>query len=111
MTNKLLETPPYAVESALKRLGANLRTARLRRQLSLQEIADKIGVSRFRVADAEKGKPSTSIAVYVALLWAMGLIDQFGRLADPKTDDEGSALARSREKTRARRSKDLSDDF
>jgi len=111
MTNKLLEAPPYAVEQALKTVGANLRTARLRRKLSTQELADKIGVTRFRIADAEKGKPSTSIAVYTAMLWALGLIDQFSQLADPKTDDEGTTLALPREKTRARRSKGLDNDF
>ena len=42
--NPLLSAPPYQVEQALKRLGANLRTARLRRNLSIQEIAEKIGV-------------------------------------------------------------------
>jgi len=111
MTNKLLATPPYAVEQALKKFGANLRTARLRRGLSTQELADKIGVSRFRIADAEKGKPSTSIAVYSAILWALGMVDQFSQLADPKTDDEGTTLALPKEKTRARRSKGLDNDF
>ncbi len=111
MTNKLLKTPPYAVESALKTVGANLRTARLRRKLSTQEMAEKIGVSRFRVADAERGKPSTSIAVYAGLLWALGLIEQFSTLADPNTDAEGSTLARSRENVRARRPRDLDNDF
>jgi transcriptional regulator with XRE-family HTH domain len=31
------------VEQALKRLGANLRTARLRRNLTLRAVAEKIG--------------------------------------------------------------------
>jgi transcriptional regulator with XRE-family HTH domain len=109
--NTLLQTPPYAVEAALKTVGRNLRTARVRRKLSIQELADKIGVSRYRIAEAEKGKASTSIGVYVGLLWALGLIDQFGRLADPKTDDEGSTLARAREKVRARHSRVLNNDF
>lgn len=111
VNNKLLAAPPYAVEQAMQKVGANLRTARLRRKLSTQELADKIGVSRFRVADAEKGKPSTGIAVYVALLWALGLLDQFENIADPKSDDEGMALALSREKTRARQRKVLDNDF
>ena len=29
--------------------------------------------------DAEKGKPSSSAAVYVALLWAYGLLDQLAK--------------------------------
>ena len=36
------------------------RTARLRRNLTTDEPAQKIGTSRFTVVDAERGKPSTS---------------------------------------------------
>ena len=68
--NLLLSAPPYPVEQALKSLGTNLRTARLRRNLSLEDVAAKIGVGRHVVAAAEKGKPSTGIAIYAGLLWA-----------------------------------------
>lgn len=44
--NILTTHPPYAVEKALKRLGMNLRTARLRRNLTLEEVAVKIGAGR-----------------------------------------------------------------
>jgi len=50
----LTEVPPYAVEGAIKRLGQNLRTARLRRNLTIQEVADRIGTGMRAVADAEK---------------------------------------------------------
>jgi DNA-binding XRE family transcriptional regulator len=53
--NKLLAAPPYAVEQALKRLGANLRTARLRRNLTINDMAEKIGTGERAVVDAEKG--------------------------------------------------------
>lgn len=100
--NKLTTAPPYAVEKALKQLGANIRTARLRRNLTVNDIAQKIGTGLRAVIDAEKGKPSTGIAVYVALLWALGLIDQLDTLASPETDQEGQTLALSRERARAR---------
>lgn len=109
--NPLLAAPPYPVEQALKTLGANLKTARLRRNLSLQEMAEKIGVERHVVSAAEKGKPSTGIAIYAGMLWALGLIDQLAEVAEPARDEEGSALALSRERSHARRSKGLSDDF
>lgn len=35
--------PPYPVEQTIKRLGVNLRTARLRRNLTIQDVAEKIG--------------------------------------------------------------------
>src|SRR5260370_32400159 len=100
--NALLGATPYEVETALKKLGADLRTARLRRNLTSEEAAQKIGTSRFAVAAAERGKPSTSVAVYAALLWAYGLIDRLADLADPATDEEGTPLARRRRPVRAR---------
>jgi len=102
--NPLLASPPYEVERTLKKLGADLKTARLRRNLTSEEVAQKIGTSRFTVADAEKGKPSTSAAVYAALLWAYGLVDRLAELADPSKDEEGMRLALAREPTRARHS-------
>ncbi len=100
--NALFAAPPYAVEQAIKALGQNLRTARLRRNLSLAEMAAKIGVNRRVVGDAERGKASTGIAVYVALLWALGLSEQLAEVASPRNDEEGAALALSRERAHAR---------
>ncbi len=109
--NGLLAAPPYAVEQALRRLGANLRTARIRRRLTIADVARKIGTGIRAVSDAEKGKPSTSIAVYAALLWTFGLMGDFEILADPGHDSEGQALALSRERSRVGRSGGLDDDF
>lgn len=109
--NLLLASPPYAVETALKKLGTNLRTARVRRNLSLEQVAEKVGVTRQVVADAERGKPSTGIAIYAALLWTMGLIDQLAAVADPGLDQEGLSLAMAREKTRAGTKKALDNEF
>ena len=107
----LLNSPPYEVETALKRLGADLRTARLRRNITLAEIGERLGVSREVVADAEHGKPSTTVAVYAALLWSYGLARRLGELADPATDDEGLRLVTLRERRHARAPKPLDDDF
>jgi DNA-binding XRE family transcriptional regulator len=109
--NILLGATPYQVEQGLRKLGSDLRTARLRRNLTAEEAAQKIGTSRFAVADAEKGKPSTSVAIYAALLWAYGLIDGLADLADPHNDEEGARLALSREPARARHRRTLDNDF
>ena len=58
--NTLVMTLPRPVEQAIKRLGANLRTARLRRNLTIENVAEKIGTGPRAVSDAEKGKVSTS---------------------------------------------------
>lgn len=109
--NQLLAAPPFPVEQALKRLGANLRTARLRRNLTVEDVAQKIGAGKRAVMDAEKGKASTGIAVYAALLWAFDLLDQLNEVADPAKDAEGQTLALSQERSRARHKEDLGDDF
>lgn len=109
--NALMTAPPYMVERALKRLGANLRTARLRRNLTIQEVSDKIGTGPRAVSDAEKGKPSTGTAVYIALLWAYDLLDPMNTLADPSLDEEGLALSMSRQRARTRKAEELDNDF
>ena len=111
--NKLLAAPPYPVEQTLKRLGANLRTARLRRNLTIEDMAEKIGtgVRAVAVADAEHGKASTGIAVYAAMLWAVDLLGHMDDVARPEKDEEGQTLALSRERARARPDRSLDSDF
>jgi transcriptional regulator with XRE-family HTH domain len=109
--NPLLQAPPYAVEQALKRLGENLRLARSRRKLTIEEVAEKIGTGRRAVMEAEKGKASTALGVYAALLWAYDLLVPLSDLANPATDEQGLTLASAKEKTRVRKSKGLSGDF
>lgn len=110
-TNNLTKAPPFAVESAIRTLGKNLRTARLRRNLTIEDVAEKIGTGPRAVADAEKGKPTTAIAVYTALLWSYDLLGPWSALADPAEDSEGLSLADSRERARRSKGKELDDDF
>jgi transcriptional regulator with XRE-family HTH domain len=109
--NQLLEAPPYPVEQAVDRLGHNLRTARIRRRYTIDEVAEKIGTGRRAVMDAEKGKPSTGIAVYAALLWLYDLLQPLEDLANPVKDEQGLALMAAKERTRARRSGGLDNEF
>ncbi len=105
----LLNSPPYEVEEALKRVGANLRTARLRRNLTLPAVAAKIGAGVRAIRAAETGRPGASVAVYAALLWAYDLLRPFTALADPAADPEG--LAQERLRKHAYPTRGLDDDF
>ncbi|SRR5258706_15977990 len=109
--NTLTNAPPYAVEQALKRLGADLRTARLRRNLTIRQVAEKIGTGPRALMDAEKGRPGTSAAVYLALLWAYGLLERQSEVADPMQDAEGLARTASRSRARPSTSSGLDNDF
>ena len=109
--NLLLVSPPYAVEDALAHLGMRLRMARLRRNITIAEVGKKIGAGSRAISDAEKGKPSTSVAVYVALLWAFDLMDDLDSVADLSRDVDGIALAKRRVRARARKTGALDNDF
>lgn len=109
--NTLTQVPPYPVEQAIKRLGENLRTARLRRNLTIDNVAKKIGTGPRAVSDAERGKISTGIAVYTALLWVYDLLGPMSDLADPARDEEGLALSMLRERARGMKPEELDSDF
>ena len=109
--NKLQKAPPYPVEKAVKRLGENLRTARIRRGMTVEDVDERIGTGRRAVTDAEKGKASTGIVVYAGLLWLYDLLSSFEELADPLTDQEGLSRQSAKERTRVRKSGRLDNDF
>ena len=109
--SKISESPPAAVAEVLRKLGQNIRTARLRRKWRMEDLAARIGVSRMVVSDIERGKPTTAIAAYLGALWALGLIDQMQFVADPDRDEEGKILERARSPKTARQRKALDDDF
>lgn len=109
--SKISKSPPAAIEDILKRLGRNIRTARLRRRLSMKKLAERIGISRYAMADVEKGKPTTAIAAYLGALWALGLHSAIRDLADPDRDEEGKILERARSPRTAPKRKVIYDDF
>ena len=109
--NLLAAVPPYAVEETVRRLGGNLRTARLRRNMSIADAASRIGTGVRAVRDAEHGKATTAIGVYFALMWLYDLLPAPDILADPDADAEGKRLVMLREPKRAGRGKSMDNDF
>jgi transcriptional regulator with XRE-family HTH domain len=109
--NAIQSAPPFEVDQALKRLGTNLRTARLARNLSIEAAAQKIGVGYRAVASAEAGKPSTSVGVYFGLMWAYGLLSQADQLLDPARDEVALRALRTRERAYPTSKGALDNDF
>ena len=95
----------------MRRLGSNLRAARLARNLKIDQVAAKIGTGRRAVTDAEKGRPGTAAVVYFALLWAYDLMGPVSQLADPASDAVGLASIGRRQRARTSTSHDLDNDF
>jgi ribosome-binding protein aMBF1 (putative translation factor) len=109
--SKISSAPPAAVEDILNRLGRHIRTARLRRKLSREALAQRVGISRYVLSDIEKGKPTTAIAAYLGVLWALGLLADMRQVADPDRDEEGKILERARSPKTAPKRKIVDDDF
>ncbi|MFN7191267.1 MAG: helix-turn-helix domain-containing protein [Rhodospirillales bacterium] len=109
--NKLSTNTPYAVDSAIKDLGKRLKTARLRRNMSISDLAARMGVDRHLISDAEGGKVMTGIAVYVGMLWVMNLLPQIDRVGSPELDAEGLALSALNDPKRARARQMIDNDF
>lgn len=78
----------------------------------MEDLADRVGISRYVMSDIEKGKPTTAIAAYVGTLWALGLSEALNNVADPDLDIEGKALeSANAPKTAGKRRKTLDNDF
>jgi transcriptional regulator with XRE-family HTH domain len=110
-TSQISKALPAAVEEALTRWGRNIRIARLRRRLTREDLAGRIGVSRQVLANIEKGKPTTAVAAYLGALWALGLLNQLKNVAHPDQDEEGKILERSRSPQTAPKRRKMDDDF
>ncbi len=79
--------------------------------MRIEDAATRIGTGVRAVMDAEKGKPSTGIVVYAALLWLYGLMDPIGELAEPTRDKEGLSREGAKARARARKDGGLDNDF
>jgi len=110
-SNSIIKAPPFEVDTAIHRFGANLRTARLARNLSIADVAAKLGVSPRAVRNAETGKPGTAIGVYLGLMWVYGLISQAQDLADPARDEAMMRAVRERAHAYPTRKGALDNDF
>ncbi len=94
--------PSIAVETALKALGGNLKTARLRRRLPQSQVAERAGISLNTLAKIEAGDPGVSIGNVAAVMQAIGLGTPLAEIASPGSDSSGLRLETDRLPKRAR---------
>jgi hypothetical protein len=84
---------PIPVKRALRRLGADIATARRRRKIPTTLMAQRAFIDRRSLARVEKGDPGVSMAIYATILFVLGMVDRLGELASPANDSVGQALA------------------
>ncbi|HAK46167.1 MAG TPA: transcriptional regulator [Spirochaeta sp.] len=73
------------VERNLSVFGENLKAARLRRRLSMEQVAERSGISRTTLGAVEKGSPSVSIGTFMQVLFVLGLDEDILKMAADDT--------------------------
>ena len=81
---------PRKLEQKMQVVGEQIKLARLRRNLSVAQVAERATCSPLTVSRIEKGAPTVAIGIYLRVLYALQLDDDILSLA--KDDELGRAL-------------------
>lgn len=83
---------PVPVRKALRKLGQDIKQARLRRRIPAAILADRASMSQGTLMKIERGLPGVAMGNYASALFALGLIESLANVADPRDDTVGMAL-------------------
>lgn len=81
---------PRKLEQKMAIVGEQIKLARLRRNLSIAQVAERATCSPLTVSRIEKGAPTVSIGIYLRVLYALQLDDDILLLA--REDELGKSL-------------------
>jgi transcriptional regulator with XRE-family HTH domain len=87
----------------LNNVGENIRLARLRRDLSAAQVAERAGISRTTLYKVETGDPGTAVGTYLKILFVLNLEGDLLKIAGD--DPFGRTLQDIKLVTRERASK------
>lgn len=105
-----VEPVPFEVTETLQVLGERIRVARLRRQMTQDELAAACQLNRRTLYRIEQGAAGIAIGNICTVLWVLGLLPTVDALAHPDTDDHGKILENASRAKRARKSASHLDD-
>lgn len=80
-----------STEKILETMGEQIKLARLRKQLSVELVSERAGISRATLWNVEKGSPSVAIGIYAAVLHALNNMDK-DLLLIAKDDEFGKKM-------------------
>lgn len=81
---------PRKLELKMQEVGEQIKLARLRRNLSIAQVAERATCSTLTVSRIERGTPSVSIGIYLRVLYALQLEDDILYIA--REDELGHRL-------------------
>lgn len=94
MTNMAEKLKSLRAQRALRQVGENLKTARLKRRMAIRDFASRVGVSDRTIMRLEKGDNGVSIGTLAMTCLVLGGIDRLNDLFDPASDGTGLLLER-----------------
>lgn len=94
---------PIPVRRALRKLGQDIRDARLRRRIPTAVMAERASISRTTLNKIENGDSGVSLGNYANVLFVLGMAERLGDLADVRTDTVGLGLEEERLPQRIRK--------
>jgi hypothetical protein len=77
---------------ALRKLGGDIREARLRRRIPTTTMAARASISRTTLGRVEKGDPGVALGIYATVLFILGMVERLGDIADIRHDATGLQL-------------------
>lgn len=80
---------PIPVKKALRQLGSNIRTARIRRRITMDLMAERASISRTTLTKVEKGDSSVSFGTYATVIFILGMVAKLESLLDTSKDELG----------------------
>ena len=83
---------PLPVVRSVKKFGADIRIARIKRGLTIAMMAERIGIHRSTYSKIEQGDPMVGLGFYAATLFVLGFGSLFGDLIDQRIDETGLLL-------------------
>ena len=75
MAKKTVDILP-ATQDILNTMGEQIKLARLRRNLSVELVAERADISRATLWKVEKGDKTVAVGIYVAVLHALNGMDK-----------------------------------
>lgn len=83
MARKTIKVTPET-EIVIEKMGARIQKARLRRNILAEVLVEHAGISKGTLSAIEKGEPTVSIGAYVAVLNALGMVQDLEVVAADK---------------------------
>jgi transcriptional regulator with XRE-family HTH domain len=93
---KITSATPLPVLRTLRKMGQDIRDARLRRRIPVALMAERASISRTTLSKVEKGDPGVSFGIYATVLFVLGMTDRLADVASPMHDLLGRHLDEER---------------